>query len=56
VAINMLATTTPSRTLSLAPRAPALSFVILDTVVGSVLELAIHAIEGVRDRLSKLAR
>ena len=52
----MLATTPPPRTLSLAPRAPATPFAVLDSVVGSVLELAIYAIEGVRDRLSKLAR
>ena len=51
----MAVSTTPSRTIALPVRMPSTLPQILDAFVGGLLELVIHSIEGVRERLSRLS-
>ena len=52
----MLATTNASPSLALTDRSASMLPRLLQRVVGDLLELVVHSIEEMRDRVSKPAR
>lgn len=51
----MIASRPMLSTITLAPRTEAAPRNVVEVVVGELLELMIHSVESLRDRLSKIA-